>query len=269
MSTVTIKPSGVVVVPGGAVTFEATSTDVDFTDAAFQWQHDGRDVGSNKKTYAVDHVGPEDEGVYTVAVTPKQGEMVTSEQAVLAVKSPETPLEWDPNFATVVIAVGIALLLAAVWPLFWAIARAAHAHGFAHDYAAVVSIELALLGAFLLMGTVVLALLELRGHSRRQLQPAQVIKRTIRPAAAPAGRGVRAQAVGAPAPVVEEVVTALPETIRAFGQLKTVTALLVAALGLFAGSATLAWNSGRSAPASTSTTPTATTPTPTSTTSGG
>jgi hypothetical protein len=238
MPTITRQPEPCTVEAGETARFEVTA---EGDGLSFQWKRGALDIPEATGTSYELVAQPSDDGSeFSVVVKSADGSSKTSLPASLTVRR-EAPLLFDPRFARVAAVALAGVFLLVLWPL-WVIASRVIGGGEALPaFPAAIAVQLVITGVALALAGFYLALLELRGRARSLAELTEA---------------VRSEAPGGERGFTDEAIKAVPETLKAFGQLQAAAALLALAALLFVCATVLAW---RGLPASPSTTTTTTT----------
>jgi hypothetical protein len=235
MPTITSQPEPCTVEAGETARFEVTA---EGEDLGFQWKRGAVDIpGATGTSYELIAQPSDDGSEFSVVVTNADGSR-TSLPASLTVRR-EAPLLFDPLFArdAALALAGVFLLI--LWPLWVIAGRVIGGAGVLPAFPAAIAVQLVIVGVALGLAGFYLALLELRGRAR-----------SLAELTAAAGAGGAAGERG----LAEEAIKAVPETLKAFGQLQAAAALLALAALLFVCATVLAWRGLPASPATTTTT---------------
>jgi hypothetical protein len=242
MPTITSQPEPCTVEAGETARFEVTAQG---EGLSFQWKRGAVDIpGATGTSYELVAQPSDDGSEFSVVVTNADGSK-TSLPASLMVRR-GAPLLFDPRFArdAALALAGVFLLI--LWPLWVIAARVIGGAGALPAFPAAIAVQLVIVGVALGLAGFYLALLELRGRARSLAE----LTAAAGPEEAAGERGL-----------AEEAIKAVPETLKAFGQLQAAAALLALAALLFVCATVLAWRGLPASPGSpaTTTTPPATT----------
>jgi hypothetical protein len=218
--TITRQPESQTVVVGQTARFEVEASG---DGLEYRWRRNDQEVeGASARSYAFT-AQPSDSGAaFSALVSNAEGRRL-SDPATLTVVG-EVPLLFDPRFAIGAGAVLLAVFLLALWPLWVMGARVSGASmNGVPAFSGVIAVMLMIIGVLVTLAGVFLILLEFRGRSRTLAE--------MRPA--PRGDGRLGPA--------EELAKSLPETLKAFGQLKAPASILVVAAVLFICATVIAW----------------------------
>jgi hypothetical protein len=236
MPTITSQPEPCIVEAGETARFEVSA---EGEGLSFQWKRGAVDIpGATGAAYERVAQPSDDGSEFSVVVTNTDGSR-TSLPASLTVRR-EAPLLFDPRFAqdAALALAGVFLLI--LWPLWVIAGRVIGGAGALPAFPAAIAVQLVIVGVALGLAGFYLALLELRGRARSLAELA----------AAPGPEGAAGERGFA-----EEAIKAVPETLKAFGQLQAAAALLALAALLFVCATVLAWRGLPASPATTTTAP--------------
>jgi hypothetical protein len=228
---ITGQPQAQTVTEGERAEFTVTAEGEGLT---FEWTEAGKPGKGTKtgsgttSTYTIDSASRDQDGLEIRAIAKdKDGKTATSDPAKLTVRAKEETVLWVPSFAKTSAQVVCAAAAVVLLPLVIALYDILEGPTGDTGFAAAIAAELVAVGVLVVAGGVYLALLEFRGRAR-------TIKEISDLRAAQEGEALEGISV-------PDLVKALPETLKAFGQLRAMTALLATAAVLFISATVIAF----------------------------
>jgi hypothetical protein len=231
--TIKTPPQSQIVDEGGDAEFKATAEGA--KPLTFSWKRDEEDWQEGEpgdaleSTHTIASVSKADNGAQIrVKVKDKDGNWSgESPPATLTVKSKEEVVLWVGPFArTAARAVAVAAIVVLV-PLYLALTDVLKGNTDEAGFAAAIAVLLLAIGVFVVAAGIFLALLEFRGRARTLEELRDVL---------------RAEAPEAEETTLSELLKALPDSLKAFGQLRATAALLAMAAVLFVCGTVIASN---------------------------
>jgi hypothetical protein len=221
----------------------------------YAWKKDGQAApgAQSAAKYEIGSVTSESAGDYKVDVTDKDGKTVSSEAARLTVQQKEGELIlWNQEFA--VKALGIAaIVLAVLWLFFWIAAwRLLPENGQEATFSGFIAMAAVIVGVLAIIAGIYLAVLEYRGRARTidEIKAIRDAEREV----------TRTEEELGITGVFDELFKVLPQSLKAFGDLKAAFATMLVGVILFICATAVAWkaapeNGGVTTPTTTGTQP--------------
>jgi hypothetical protein len=216
--TILRHPQPQTAVAGSTVTFDVMA---DGPGLVYQWRRDGTDIPhATGPSYALTALAEDDGATFSVLLRNSDGKAMSDKARLTVVNEPERV--FDPRFATRSAFALAAAFVLLFWPLWIFAGRIVARDDVAAHAAVLIAAILAICGGFALLLAVFIELLEFRARTKalEQLRPAP--------------RGGTLGPTG-------DVIKNLPAILKAFGQLRATSAMMVLAALLFVSAALIAW----------------------------